>query len=260
MNSWKNLSSRILATPCLLCLAVPALRRGFCAACEDELPWQPPGCHRCGVALIGACGVDPAQPPSVAFTPATTAMPQCLRCSQQPPCFTRCHCTFAYEPPVSNLIRRVKDRAGFAEFRALSNCFIEHFQQHHLDTATPWPDLLLPVPLHPSRLSTRGFNQALLLARRLSRQTGIPVLPDSCIRQPGASQRGLNAEQRLYNMQGIFSPRAGIALTAHRHLAIIDDVVTTTATTQAMAAVLQDGTAARIDVWALARSNHQPEP
>lgn len=157
------------------------------------------------------------------------------------------------------MIRRIKDRAGFAEFRALSNCFIEHFLQHHLDTATPWPDLLLPVPLHPSRLSMRGFNQALLLARRLSRRTGIPMLPDSCIRQPGTAQRGLNAEERLHNMQNIFTVQAGMAITAHRHLAIIDDVVTTTATTQAMAAVVQNGAAARIDVWALARSNHQPE-
>lgn len=157
------------------------------------------------------------------------------------------------------MIRRVKDRAGFVELRALSGCFIEHFLQHHLDTATPWPDLLLPVPLHPARLGMRGFNQALLLARRVSRHTGIPVLQHSCARRPGTSQRGLNAAQRLHNMQGIFTPLPGLALTAGRHLAIIDDVVTTTATTQAMAAVLHDGGAASIDVWALARSNHQPD-
>jgi ComF family protein len=157
------------------------------------------------------------------------------------------------------MIRRFKDRAGFAELRALSNCFIAHFRQHYQDSATPWPDLLLPVPLHPSRLRARGFNQALLLARRLSRQTGIPVLANSCRRQSSVSQRGLNAQARLRNMQDVFSPRPGAALTPGKRLAIIDDVVTTSATTQAMAAVLHDFAAASIDVWALARSNHLPE-
>jgi ComF family protein len=158
------------------------------------------------------------------------------------------------------MIRHFKDRAGFPEFRGLSNCFNEHFMHHYDDTASPLPELLLPVPLHPSRLRTRGYNQALLLARRLSRRSGIPVLENSCQRRrSGSSQRGLNAAERLYNMQGIFSPHACTALTPGRRLAIVDDVVTTTATTQAMAAVMHECAAGRIDVWALARSNHQPE-
>lgn len=173
--------------------------------------------------------------------------------------FDQCHCTFAYEPPISDMIRRFKDHAGFAECRALSNCFIAHFIGFHEDSALPWPDLLLPVPLHPSRLSSRGFNQALLLAQRLSRRTGIPVLADSCQRRAGTAQRGLNAEDRLHNMQDVFHPLTDAALTPRRRLAIIDDVVTTTATTQAMARVLRNDATARIDVWGLARSNHQPE-
>ncbi len=256
MKRWRNVTSAMLATPCLVCLALPAWRRGFCPPCEEELPWQPPGCHFCGVALTGARTVNPAL--ATADT-GGTARSLCPRCSYQSPNFTRCHCTFAYEPPISTMIRRIKDHAGFVEFRALSNCFIEHFVRHHLDTATPWPDLLLPVPLHPSRLRIRGFNQALLLARRLSRRTGIPVLQNSCARQPGTSQRGLNATQRLLNMKSTFRPGTGVELAVGRRLAIIDDVVTTTATTQAMAAVLRDSGATRIDVWALARSNQQPE-
>ncbi|MEX0739379.1 MAG: hypothetical protein WD071_08555 [Pseudohongiella sp.] len=158
------------------------------------------------------------------------------------------------------MIRQFKDRAGFPEFRGLSNCFNEHFMQHYDDSASPWPELLLPVPQHPSRLRLRGFNQALLLARRLSQRSGIPVLDNSCQRrQGGSAQRGLNAEERMDNMQGTFRPSASATMMPGRRLAIIDDVVTTTATTQAMATALSDCAAARIDVWALARSNHQPE-
>lgn len=157
------------------------------------------------------------------------------------------------------MIRRFKDNAGFAEFRALCNCFIEHFLQFHDDTGQPLPELLLPVPLHASRLRARGFNQALLLAKRLSRRTGIPVLADSCWRQAGTPQRGLNAEDRLLNMQNVFRPLPRAALTSGRRLAIIDDVVTTTATTQAMASAMRSDAVTSIDVWALARSNHQPE-
>lgn len=259
MNPWKNLISRILATPCLTCLDVPAGRRGFCSACEEDLPWQPPGCYRCGVALTQQWAVDLQIGAAVTALPSGPVGPLCSRCCHQAPVFDRCHCTFAYEPPVSDMIRRLKDHTGFAECRALGNCFAEHFVRFHDDTSLPLPDLLLPVPLHPSRLRSRGFNQALLLARHLSRRTGIPVLVNSCQRQAGTAQRGLNAEERLRNMQDVFRPLAGTALTAGRRLAIIDDVVTTTATTQAMAAAVHNDAATRIDVWALARSNHQPE-
>jgi len=260
----KNLASRLMATPCLVCLAVPALRRGFCAACEEELPWQPPGCLLCGVALAAPWSeTSPAI--LIASQSGRAEQPHgagkvCSRCSYQPPTFTQCHCTFAYEAPISGMIRHFKDRAGFPEFRGLSNCFNEHFMQHYDDTESPLPDLLLPVPLHSSRLRARGYNQALLLARRLSRRTGIPVLANSCQRRhSGNSQRGLNAAERLYNMQGMFGPQACAALTPGQRLAIVDDVVTTTATTQAMAAVMHERGAVRIDVWALARSNHQPD-
>lgn len=157
------------------------------------------------------------------------------------------------------MIRRFKDNAGFAECRALANCFTEHFIRFHEDNAVPLPDLLVPVPLHTSRLQARGFNQSLLLANRLSRRTGIAVLANSCRREAGTSQRGLSAAERLHNMQDVFRPMSRPALTAGRRLAIIDDVVTTTATTQAMALIMRNNAATRIDVWALARSNHQPE-
>ena len=254
---WKNLTNRVLATPCLLCLTAPARQRGFCQDCEDELPWQPPGCHTCGVALTDTVTTQPSPAWSSGDSDATVHL--CFRCRQTQPAFSRCLCTFAYEAPVSSMIRRFKDRGGFPEFRALSNCFIAHFLQHYRDSETVWPDILLPVPLHPSRLRARGFNQALLLARRLSRHTGIPVLAHSCQRRSGTAQRGLDAQARLHNMQGVFSIRTGTALTPGMRLAIIDDVVTTSATTQAMAAVMHSTAAARIDVWALARSNHQPE-
>lgn len=240
----QNLLSSLLATPCLICGEAPARSTGMCTPCTHDLPWQAPGCQYCGVDLRNSTGLR------------TT----CSRCFHKPPAFDRCRAVFAYEAPVANLIRRLKDEAGFAEFRALSDCLNQHFVNFYEDMAEPLPELLLPVPLHSSRLRQRGFNQAQLLAQRLSRRTGIAMLGNNCQRHRGLhAQRGLNAEQRFANMHLVFSANARTALTRGRRIAIIDDVVTTTATAQAMSAVMREQAAKQIDVWALARSNHQPE-
>lgn len=238
----RNLLSFLLATPCLICGEASACSSGMCMPCSHALPWQAPGCQYCGVDLGSSTGLR------------TT----CPRCLDKPPAFDRCRAVFAYEAPVANLIRRLKDEAGFAELRALSDCLNQHFVNFYEDMAEPLPELLLPVPLHSSRLRQRGFNQAQLLAQRLSRRTGIPMLGNSCQRHSGLhAQRGLNAEQRFANMHLMFSAHARTALTRGRRIAIIDDVVTTTATAQAMSAVMREQATKQIDVWALARSNHQ---
>lgn len=116
----------------------------------------------------------------------------------------------------------------------------------------PRPDLLIPVPLHPRRLAERGLNQALEISRSLGRELGLA--PDtSCCRRPvpTAPQTGLDERGRRRNVRGAF---ATVADLSGLSLAIVDDVVTTGSTVAELATVLRRAGAARIAVWAVART------
>ncbi|MDP9211659.1 MAG: ComF family protein [bacterium] len=115
--------------------------------------------------------------------------------------------------------------------------------QRHVST----PAVLVPVPLHPRRLSERGHNQALLLAAAISRNTGMP-LTDRLIRtRYTQTQTGLGRRQRRRNVRGAFR-WSGPALRS-RAIILVDDVVTTTATLDACAAACRKAGAR--EVWGL---------
>jgi ComF family protein len=116
-------------------------------------------------------------------------------------------------------------------------------------------DLIVPVPLYPSRLWWRRFNQSAMLALAVGRLTGIPV--DCAVLKRvrrTASQVGLTADQRRRNVAGAFrvgQSRAG--RVKGNKLVVIDDVITTGATAEACARSLKRAGAARVDILALAR-------
>ncbi|HLT64333.1 MAG TPA: double zinc ribbon domain-containing protein [Pseudohongiella sp.] len=223
---------------CLGCAAPVYRQLPLCEDCEEELPWQPPGCPQCGLYSID---LNPGE--------------HCFNCKHSPPAFDECHCVFAYEKPVDTMIRRFKDHGLFAPARCLGRILAASFRQHYLEQGV-LPELLAPVPLHDGRLRQRGFNQSLWMARQIQKRCGVSLLTRACSRLATVhSQRGLGAQQRQQNMQGVFAAGPEGHLTAGRHIAIIDDVVTTTATANAMAQVLRQCGASRIDVWALARVN-----
>lgn len=115
--------------------------------------------------------------------------------------------------------------------------------------ADPFPvDIVVPVPLHPARLRERGYNQSSLLARELSRHTGVPIAETALLRIGAtAPQVGLDADQRASNVENAF--RCHDDRLAGRKVLLIDDVLTTGSTLRACArAALQDRADA---VWAL---------
>ncbi|KAB2846004.1 MAG: ComF family protein [Hyphomicrobiaceae bacterium] len=116
-------------------------------------------------------------------------------------------------------------------------------------------DMLVPVPLNRWRLLRRRFNQAALLARELSTRTGVPFEPD-ILRRPRRtrSQVGLKPAERRKNVAGAFAIARGRAeKIAGRNIVVIDDVITTGATVEAIARALKAAGAARVDVLVLAR-------
>jgi ComF family protein len=115
-------------------------------------------------------------------------------------------------------------------------------------------ELILSVPLHPRRLRQRGFNQSLLLARRVSRTHSIP-LDFTALRRTRHTepQTQLSGSERQKNIRGAFEVRRP-ELIAEKHILLIDDVFTTGSTVQECAKVLLRADAKQVDVLTLARA------
>jgi ComF family protein len=116
--------------------------------------------------------------------------------------------------------------------------------------------IVVPVPLHPSRLAERGFNQSALLARRLARRLGAPFAARGLARtRETLQQASLDRAARVDNVAGAFDLRGarGVSLVRGRAVVLVDDVMTTGATLDACERVLADGGATRVHRIVLAR-------
>lgn len=99
-------------------------------------------------------------------------------------------------------------------------------------------DYLLPIPLHPKRLSKRGYNQALMIARGISTQTQIPIMEDNLIRViDNPSQTKNSRFARWTNSEGIFDLKNKNMLI-NKHVLLVDDIITTGSTIETCARLL----------------------
>lgn len=114
----------------------------------------------------------------------------------------------------------------------------------------PMPQALTFVPLHWRKHRQRGFNQSELLATALSRQLQIPVL-SLFTKTASHSQRGLNRRQRLRNLRHSFNFKANVSALPP-HVAVVDDVITTGATANALTRLLRRAGVSTVSVWTLA--------
>jgi len=130
--------------------------------------------------------------------------------------------------------------------------------------ATPeaQPDLLLPVPLSPLRLRERGYNQAWEIARRLARELDLPAQADGLQRwRETPAQTTLDAAARRANLRDAFLLHPGLAgQMAGRHVALVDDVMTTGATLATTAELLLRAGAREVSAWVLARTPSPSSP
>ena len=156
------------------------------------------------------------------------------------------HSAFAYAFPVDRLVHRYKSGADLAIGRWLAERLAERVRRE------PRPDLLVAPPLAPRRLRERGFNQSLEIARVLSRRLRVRrAVRGVRKRRDTPAQRGLGRAARLRNLRGAFECRLDLR---GKRVAIVDDVVTTGATVQALAAVLRGAGANSVAVWCVAHA------
>lgn len=161
---------------------------------------------------------------------------------------------FLYEGVCRDLILALKYQGRTSLVPFLADKMAEEILRH---LGSPPLDRILPVPLHPTRLRERAFNQAELLARALADRLEIPCDGDLLIRcRPTRPQAELTREERSRNTRGAFtlslSKGSGAGLKGSR-LLLVDDVLTTGATAEACAALLKKAGARSVWVVTAAR-------
>ncbi|MBU8977253.1 ComF family protein [Lysobacter sp. MMG2] len=217
----------MLPPSCLICRERATNGIQLCEPCAQSLPENAASCGRCGLPL-----------------PVEHTL--CGDCLRRPPPQAATRAVFLYRPPLDRLLPRAKFHADLASLRLLAALMASR-----VGTADR-PQALVPVPLHRGRLRRRGFDQALELARPLSRHLSLPLRDDLLRRGRATSaQTRLDAAARRRNVRGAFEVRHGVALPAH--VALVDDVMTTGATVRAAATALLRAGVARVDVWVCAR-------
>ncbi len=177
----------------------------------------------------------------------------CGRCLREPPPWTRAVAACDYGYPWDGLLGALKFEAAIDLAPVLALQLARAVEAH----ALPAVDVLLPVPLAPLRLRERGYNQALLLAQPLARRFGLRVAVDALQRPVETPhQIALPREQRVANVRGAFLlDRAAAAATLRgRHVAVVDDVMTTGATIGEVTRVLLAAGVASVQAWVFART------
>lgn len=227
---WQN-TLNLLMPPCCVACKRATQHDFLCEKCLQKIKRPPCACQCCGLALH-----EPAK--------------RCGQCLQQPPYFNKLYCLGDFTAPLSTLVQQLKFNDHFASGQALSVEFIKRLRQDYAIDSLP--SLLIPVPLHRKRLGKRGFNQSLELAKPLARHFKININAHACKRiKATPAQTQLNLAARQQNLKNAFTCIK--PLTA-KHIAIVDDVVTTTATVNNLAKCLRQFCEQRIDIWCISRT------
>jgi ComF family protein len=234
---WRALIDFFFPLHCPLCgkiLGENSLDRP-CPSCLAQIKFfSHPCCPRCGLGFHTTWGEDHL----------------CSACLTEHWDFSKARSLGPYEGLMAEVISRFKFRGSSRLAKPLGTLLAEYQDSEFLFSEF---DLILPVPLHPQRLRERGFNQSLLLARRISRVHSI-LLDFTALQRIRHTQpqTELSGPERKKNIRGAFEVEKSAILSGKRIL-LIDDVFTTGATVQECSKVLLKAGAKQVDVLTLAR-------
>lgn len=217
-----------LPGPCFLCGATQW--ETVCAACWNDLPKPRRPCAQCGQEFLAPDEVE-----------------RCGECSSAQRYFDQSFALLRYEMPVETLIVAAKFHRNLNLLTFLG--------QRLAARAGEWPrpDGLIPVPMHPTGLRERGFNQSLLLARTVARDLALPLAEDGarCVKAK-QRQSSLRGAARWKNTRGVFAPHQ--FPETWRHVALVDDVMTTGATVHELAKAVRKRGVEEVSIWCCARA------
>jgi ComF family protein len=217
----QKLASLLFGGSCFLCRG--AARTLLCGRCDADLPrLARPLCPRCALA--------------------SPRGELCGRCLAEPPHYDATVAALAYQFPADALVQALKFRGELAIAPLLGGFLKEKIRPELID-------LVIPVPLSTERLRHRGYNQAAEIARHVRADKLELAL---CVRERDAPpQAGLPLAERRRNVRRAFSCRRALEGAT---VAVVDDVMTTGATLDEVAAALKRAGAARVLNWVVART------
>lgn len=190
-----------------------------CKICRTRLPYvREPFCLKCGKPLL------------------SEEREYCGDCRRKKHMFRQGRAPFVYDKLMRESIARFK----YGGRREYASFYAEEILRKCAREAVLWKaEVLVPIPLHPSRRKKRGYNQAALLARELSRRCEIPVDEKLLLRtRKTRAQKELNDQERLMNLKNAFSVRKGNV--PYKNIILIDDIYTTGSTIDEAARILRE--------------------
>lgn len=210
------LSDLVYPLRCPICDGILSRGDFVCKTCRPKLPFITTG--RCRI-----CG-----------KPVEEGEELCEDCKIHSHLFRSGMGLFLYDETMKNTMAALKYKGRREYGTALGGLLYEYSK----DRLRLWkPEVIVPVPVHPDRERIRGYNQAEVIARSLSGYAGIPVSSKAVVRCAGtAAMKGLSAEQRKDNLKSAFA--AGVEPVREKSVLLIDDIMTTGATLDAVSAVL----------------------
>ena len=223
--NFNALKHQIFKQKCLLCASPQANSHGLCSPCLNELPWHAStSCPQCGLSSSGQL---------------------CGSCISSPPDFDATHAVFLYQYPIDKMMQRYK----YGNMLNISHTFGQLLADKSAFEAI---DLIIPMPMHPTRIKQRGFNQALEIAKVLTKNHPQKLDYKSVIRQTlTPPQASLALKERVKNIKGAFKVNSDLA---GKRIAIVDDVMTTGASLNELAKTLKKAGASHVECWVVART------
>jgi ComF family protein len=243
MELWQRIGCEL--RQCCEMLLPPA-----CLLCGERLPAGMTAIDLCPVCRSGLQLLTPGRCPvcAVAYRAPEPALHHCEDCLRQPPPFSRVHAVGPYAGTLQDAVQRFKYRGQLALERPLGALLTEAVSRESSEHLT----LVVPVPLHVTRLRERGYNQSLQLARQVGRRLDVPVAADLLRRtRPTSSQQGLAAAARKRNLRGAFAVSAPLA---GGNILLVDDVLTTGTTARECATALRAAGATAVEVAVIGRA------
>lgn len=216
---------------CIICNDKANRELDLCVECEKLLPWLKNTCMYCAAFLISNQSI-------------------CGACLKKPLPFHKLYVSFSYTEIIKKLITGLKFQQQLVYAHILGTLLAEKINAQYQNEKLP--DMLIPVPLHKKRLYERGFNQAIEIARPISKKLNIPIEYKRCVRVVNtAAQSNLPANQRSSNVKNAFVAHKQLT---YKHIALLDDVITTGHTLTEISRALYDVGIKKIDVWCCART------
>lgn len=225
----------IIPPQCFLCYTYLFEEDGLCADCWKKMTFLSSEaiCKCCGYPFDYTVGIEIL----------------CGKCARQKPSFHQARSVFVYDDNCRELILRFKHGDAVYMVPTFTNWLSRVYKESKWEA-----DLMIPVPLHWSRLLYRHYNQSALLIRRLKKSIGLPYAMNILVRHRRTPLQGQTSTNRFQNVKGAFMIKSKhISIVAGKSILLVDDVYTSGATLTTCADVLLKAGAKNIFALSLAR-------